>query len=296
MIVNCYARVTNTVLSVGDVKRLIGREFFSICYKEFSYALDFLGNTIEDFLASFDIFRDQLPRVSAFGQIETALCPSMRVDAEASKERLRVLYSGGYSELLRDGHVVAGVIEAAGRLIFRVELIVQLAAGGGDNGGGVLLYVTLDRRSSAHGALRRLIKQHPKAMSRDPRSLPVPVATFCETFPFHFVLNRAMTLVQVGVNLSRLLAATLAGDTAQKQGGTAVAFSRCFHIAEPIGAEGEAADFELIRSRQFAPYRIVLKDVKGRSAAANTANGPGDESDKENEDEAQVCFCCEEVL
>lgn len=98
----------------------------------------------------------------------------------------------------------------------------------------------------------------PPVISRAPRQsssacdLQMGVASFCKAFPWHFVMDRRLELVQLGAGFMRLFGCVL------NRHGTSVATYFEFHRPRGI-----TVSFSEIVKRANTPFVLVLKKPAG---------------------------------
>lgn len=102
--------------------------------------------------------------------------------------------------------------------------------------------------------------------------LKMTPATFCKAFPWHFILNRALELVQMGKGFGKLYKTSLG-----THGRLATTY---FNFKRPLGL---TVEFREIVRRSNTPFLIVLKPPPGRT----------DFTSQDLEIKGQMVFCPE---
>ncbi|XP_053559741.1 guanylate cyclase soluble subunit alpha-1 [Bombina bombina] len=177
------------------VNETLGEELFKICYEEDEHVLEVIGGTLKDFLNSFSTHLKQSGQtriLEEYGGLEegSILC------LEKDQDFLNVYYffPNNITTL-----ILPGIIKAAAFILYETVVEVQLIPHGFNEGNEFikepyLLY-------SVH------IKNTRPALSPcKPQSyVVVSSSIFCKTFPFHFMFDKDMTMLQIGNGVKRLL-------------------------------------------------------------------------------------------
>lgn len=181
---------------VEIIKESLGEELFKICYEEDEHILGVVGGTLKDFLNSFSTLLKQsshCQEAEKKGKLEDAsiLC------LDKDNDFLNVYY---FFPKRVTSLILPGVIKAAAHILYETEVEVSLMPSCFLNDGGefvnqpYLLY-------SVH------VKSTKPSLSpgKPQSSLVIPASLFCKTFPFHFMFDRDMTILQVGNGIRRLM-------------------------------------------------------------------------------------------
>ncbi|XP_015448777.1 guanylate cyclase soluble subunit alpha-1 isoform X2 [Pteropus alecto] len=178
------------------IKESLGEELFKICYEEDEHILGVVGGTLKDFLNSFSTLLKQsshCQEAEKKGKLDDAsiLC------LDKDNDFLNVYY---FFPKKVTSLILPGVIKAAAHILYETEVEVSLMPSCFRNDGGefvnqpYLLY-------SVH------VKSTKPSLSpgKPQSSLVIPASLFCKTFPFHFMFDKDMTILQVGNGIRRLM-------------------------------------------------------------------------------------------
>lgn len=181
---------------VEIIKESLGEELFKICYEEDEHILGVVGGTLKDFLNSFSTLLKQsshCQEAEKKGKLDDAsiLC------LDKDNDFLNVYY---FFPKRVTSLILPGVIKAAAHILYETEVEVSLMPSCFRNDGGefvnqpYLLY-------SVH------VKSTKPSLSpgKPQSSLVIPASLFCKTFPFHFMFDKDMTILQVGNGIRRLM-------------------------------------------------------------------------------------------
>lgn len=92
----------------------------------------------------------------------------------------------------------------------------------------------------------------PRAVSADPTDLQMTNSTFCKMFPWHFILDEKLELLQIGVAFSKLFKNYL---------NTTRSATHYFKFRRPVGLKLE---FNEIIKRTNTPFLLTLRAPAGR--------------------------------
>ncbi|XP_007461931.1 PREDICTED: guanylate cyclase soluble subunit alpha-1-like [Lipotes vexillifer] len=181
---------------VEIIRESLGEELFKICYEEDEYILGVVGGTLKDFLNSFSTLLRQsshCQEAEKKGRFEDAsiLC----LDKDPDFLNVYYFFPKRITSL-----ILPGIVKAAARILYETEVEVsstppcfhQHCSEFMDQ--PCLLY-------SVHVKTPRPSPPPGKPLS----SLVIPTSLFCKTFPFHFMLDRDMAILQLGNGIRRLM-------------------------------------------------------------------------------------------
>jgi len=181
---------------VEIVKESLGEELFKICYEEDEHILGVVGGTLKDFLNSFSTLLKQSGHYQGAekrGGFEDAsiLC------LDKDQDFLNVYY---FFPKKITSLILPGIIKAAARVLYETEVEVSLLPPCFRNDCSefvnqpYLLY-------SLH------VKSTKPSLSpgKPQSSLVIPASLFCKTFPFHFMFDKDLTILQFGHGIRRLM-------------------------------------------------------------------------------------------
>lgn len=181
---------------VEIIKESLGEELFKICYEEDEYILGVVGGTLKDFLNSFGTLLKQsshCQEAEKKGQFEDAsiLC------LDKDHDFLNVYY---FFPKKITSLILPGIIKAAAHILYETEVEVS------------------SMPPCFHHDCSEFVNQpcllysvHIKSTRPSPSpggaqsSLVIPASLFCKTFPFHFMFDKDMTILQFGNGIRRLM-------------------------------------------------------------------------------------------
>nr|XP_025038685.1 guanylate cyclase soluble subunit alpha-1 isoform X3 [Pelodiscus sinensis] len=181
---------------VDTVKESLGEELFNTCYEEDEHILRVVGGTLKDFLNSFTTLLKQsghCQEAGKKGKLEEAsiLC------LEKDQDFLNVYY---FFPKKITSLILPGIIKAAAHILYETEVEVMLTPPCFRNdctefiNQPYLLYSVLVKST-----IPSLSPCKPQS------SLVISASLFCKTFPFHFMFDKDMAVLQVGNGIGRLL-------------------------------------------------------------------------------------------
>ncbi|XP_055452655.1 guanylate cyclase soluble subunit alpha-1 [Psammomys obesus] len=185
-----------TGVPVEALKDSLGEELFKICYEEDEHILGVVGGTLKDFLNSFSTLLKQsshCQEAERRGRLEDAsiLC------LDKDQDFLNVYY---FFPKRTTALLLPGIIKAAAGILYEshVDVALMPPCFRSDCAEFVnqpyLLY-------SVH------VKSTKPSLSpgKPQSSLVIPTSLFCKTFPFHFMLDRDLAILQLGNGIRRLV-------------------------------------------------------------------------------------------
>ncbi|KAK0064752.1 guanylate cyclase soluble subunit alpha-2, partial [Biomphalaria pfeifferi] len=182
-------------MSVQDVLRTLGQDYFKVCLGDYGKALRTLGSNLLEFYSNIDGLQDQ---VKAYPRFQGQQPPSFR--CEWKKDTFSLHY---YSLRYQILSFVAGTVEAVSRLLFNAELEVEISCNRGTSAPHHIFYISTDGHAS--DSTVHLYADHTN-LSADPRDSKIGVRTFCATFPFHVIFDAQLNIVQLGASLAKMIA------------------------------------------------------------------------------------------
>lgn len=178
------------------LKDSLGEELFKICYEEDEHTLGVVGGTLKDFLNSFSTLLKQsshCQEAEKRGRLEDAsiLC----LDKDHDFLNVYYFFPKRITALL-----LPGIIKAAARILY--ESLVEVS-----------LMPPCFRSDCAEFVNQPYLLYSVQVKSTKPSlspgkpqsSLVIPVSLFCKTFPFHFMLDRDLAILQLGNGIRRLV-------------------------------------------------------------------------------------------
>ncbi|KAL6051702.1 hypothetical protein STEG23_019028 [Scotinomys teguina] len=181
---------------VEALKDSLGEELFKICYEEDEHILGVVGGTLKDFLNSFSTLLKQsshCQEAEKRGRLEDAsiLC------LDKDHDFLNVYY---FFPKRTTALLLPGIIKAAACILYESHVEVSLMP-------------PCFRSDCTEFVNQPYLLYSVKVKSTKPSlspgkpqsSLVIPVSLFCKTFPFHFMLDRDLAILQLGNGIRRLV-------------------------------------------------------------------------------------------
>ncbi|CAO2612790.1 Guanylate cyclase soluble subunit alpha-1 [Lemmus lemmus] len=189
-------QATAAGVPVEALKDSLGEELFKICYEEDEHTLGVVGGTLKDFLNSFSTLLKQsshCQEAEKRGRLEDAsiLC------LDKDHDFLNVYY---FFPKRTTALLLPGIIKAAARILY--ESLVEVS-----------LMPPCFRSDCAEFVNQPYLLYSVQVKNTKPSlspgkpqsSLVIPVSLFCKTFPFHFMLDRDLAILQLGNGIRRLV-------------------------------------------------------------------------------------------
>lgn len=192
--------VTDQAIAAGVpveiIKKSLGEELFKICYEEDEHILRVVGGTLKDFLNSFSTLLKQsshCQEAEKRGRLEEAsiLC------LEKDDSFLNVYY---FFPKKITSLILPGIIKAAAHTLYETEVDVSLLPPCFRNDCSEFV-------NQPYVLFSVQVKSSKASLSpgKPQSSLVIPTSLFCKTFPFHFMLDKDMTILQFGNGIRRLM-------------------------------------------------------------------------------------------
>ncbi|XP_028347348.1 guanylate cyclase soluble subunit alpha-1 isoform X3 [Physeter macrocephalus] len=181
---------------VEIIRESLGEELFKICYEEDEYILGVVGGTLKDFLNSFSTLLRQsshCQEAEKKGRFEDAsiLC----LDKDPDFLNVYYFFPKRITSL-----ILPGIVKAAARILYETEVEVSSTP--------PCFHQHCSEFMDQPCLLYSVHVKSPRpapAPGKPPSSLVIPASLFCKTFPFHFMLDRDMSILQVGNGIRRLM-------------------------------------------------------------------------------------------
>nr|XP_006009099.1 PREDICTED: guanylate cyclase soluble subunit alpha-3 [Latimeria chalumnae] len=182
-------------IQVDTIKDSLGEELFQICYEEDEQFLRVVGGTLKDFLNSFSTLlkwssTSQEHESNTF-EDSSILC------LEKDPNNLNVYY---FFPKKITSLILPGIIKASAYNLYETEVDVELIPP---------CFSELVSEFDSKPYLLYSVQLKTIKPSFSPcklqSSVEIPTPVFCKTFPFHFMLDKDMTVLQIGDGLRRLL-------------------------------------------------------------------------------------------
>uniref|UniRef100_A0A8D0H4R6 Guanylate cyclase soluble subunit alpha-1 n=1 Tax=Sphenodon punctatus TaxID=8508 RepID=A0A8D0H4R6_SPHPU len=178
------------------IKESLGEELFKICYEEDEHILGVVGGTLKDFLNSFSTLlkqSDYCQEAEKKGRLEEASIICLEKDPDF----FNVYY---FFPKKITSLILPGIIKAAARILYETEVEVTLMPSCFRND----CTAFIDQPYLLYSVQVKSTK--PSLSPCKPQSsLVIPASLFSKTFPFHFMFDKDMAILQVGNGIRRLL-------------------------------------------------------------------------------------------
>eukprot|EP00069_Balaena_mysticetus_P019980 bmy_12619T0 len=201
---------------VETIRESLGEELFKICYEEDEYILGVVGGTLKDFLNSFSTLLRQsshCQEAEKKGRFEDAsiLC----LDKDPDFLNVYYFFPKRITSL-----ILPGIVKAAARLLYETEVEVSSTPPCFHQHCSEFM----DQPCLLYSVHVKTPRPSPPP-GKPPSSLVIPASLFCKTFPFHFMLDRDMAILQLGNGVRRL--------TSRRDVQGKPHFDECFEILTP---------------------------------------------------------------
>ncbi|CAD5116357.1 DgyrCDS5256 [Dimorphilus gyrociliatus] len=182
-------------ISANNILELFGRVFFKFCQEQgYDKILMVLGSTVRDFLQNLDALHDHL------GTIYPGMkAPHFRVSERESDGATILHYT---SE--RDGleHIVIGIVKAVSEELHSTEVDVSIYKAKGEDGIDHVQFLIEEKKDGSTRRLSNAMESELKALVAHNKK--IKGRTICNAFPFHFVIDNKMRIIEMGDTLARL--------------------------------------------------------------------------------------------
>ncbi|XP_041114728.1 guanylate cyclase soluble subunit alpha-2 isoform X3 [Polyodon spathula] len=205
-----------------ELRERFGEEFFSHCFEENERVLRAMGSTLQDFFNGFDALLEHI-RTSC-GKRVSAESPSFLCKDLPGDGTFLLHYFHPYPTV---GFAMPGVIKAAARRIYNMEVLVEQVENSAEKLG-------LDGSNPGNSnCLTFLIKvcqppcpakALPLRLSCSPPDLRISISTFCKAFPFHLMFDPHLAILQLGEGLRKHI---------KCEAHRTLNFRDCFEIVSP---------------------------------------------------------------
>ncbi|KAG9347140.1 hypothetical protein JZ751_006067 [Albula glossodonta] len=251
-------------IPMDTLRVCLGVEVFGTCYEEDGHILGVVGGALHDFLNSFNVLLKQSTLQALESAVSGGEASVLCLDKDPGLLTVYFFNPHKTTELF-----FPGVIKAAASTLYQTEVEVTVATNHSACGEDAL-----EDQSQPH-LLYSVAVKHTKRLTPSPlkmhSSVDMPKALFCQTFPFHILLDQDMGLLQIGDGLRRRLG--------RKDAQRRPVFHEHFVIAAPI----VSSTFQGILTMLNTQFIIRIKD----------GGGPADCTAKLMELKGQMIFMSE---
>jgi guanylate cyclase soluble subunit alpha len=243
---------------MNEVYETLGESFSSIVSFDYEKELRCIGSSIQEFFNNLDGFHSHILSTQVSKDL---LLPAMSCsEKEKGKFTIRV-----YFLKTEMRHFTTGLIRGLAKYVLRKDTRVNMQNINSIHENKIIYDVSeIARKCSLCEELH--CDTHENSRSTLPSDLGMKVMTFCSSFPFHFILDKKLQIVQLGASLMRIVSAHI-----QSKGSH---FGTYFELIKPIIHMTFSSflsrintTFELVSKVGFTSYRENMSHVskQGRS-------------------------------
>lgn len=185
-----------TGVPVDVAKESLGEELFKICYEEDEHILGVVGGTLKDFLNSFSTLLKQS------GHSQEGVKKDRHEEAsilclEKDQDFLNVYY---FFPKKITSLILPGIIKAAARILYETDVEVTLMPPCFRN-------ECTEFINQPYLLYSVQVKSTKPSLSpcKPQSSFVISASLFCKTFPFHFMFDKDMVVLQIGNGIRRLM-------------------------------------------------------------------------------------------
>lgn len=184
--------------------RCLGEEYLKLCLFEYGNAIRMMGSNMIEFFSNLDGLQTY---ISASEKFKSQIPPSSR--CEYNHNRLIVHFYTSRSSMLE---FYAGIVYGISRHLFARDATVSVTPS--NTPGSLHHYFTVDAATDNTSTACKICSPQ-ESVSENPSDSKISTATFCKTFPFHFVLDKNLDIIQIGAALAKHV--SLAGAKSDRQ-------------------------------------------------------------------------------
>ncbi|NXU60711.1 GCYA1 cyclase, partial [Horornis vulcanius] len=236
---------------VESLRESLGEELFKICYEEDEHILGVIGGTLKDFLNSFTTLLKQSGHSQEAGKKDRLEDASI-LCLEKDQDFLNVYY---FFPKKITSLILPGIIKAAAHILYETEVEVMLMPPCFHND-------CTEFANQPYLLYSIQVKSTKPSLSpcKPQSSLVIPASVFCKTFPFHFMFDKDMSVLQIGNGIRRLLT--------RREFQAKPNFEEYFEILTPkVSCTFMSTEHPMIKLKQiFSLYLMekVVMDLKGQ--------------------------------
>jgi guanylate cyclase soluble subunit alpha len=216
-----------------DILILLGEELINTsCHGIVEKAFRCLGGSLPELIASLDGVYDVL-KLQEEDLTDTGFVCASENELIFSSDRIAVAY------------LLLGSLQHLSKMLYKTECSIQMEP----IEGSVQRFRFLFKIDDAEKVQPTIV---PRSVSSNPSDLQMTNSTFCQMFPWHFIMDENLDLLQIGIAFSKLFKNNL---------HTTKAATHYFKFRRPVGLKLE---FNEIIKRTNTPFLITLKAPVGR--------------------------------
>lgn len=216
-----------------DILILLGEELVNVsCHGIIEKAFRCLGGNLPDLIASLDGVYDVL-KLQEEDLTDTGFVCAAENELIFTSDRIAVAY------------LLLGILQNLSKKLYGTECSIQMDP--------------IDGSVQRFRYIFKIVEEEkiepefiPRPVSSDPQNLQMTNSTFCQMFPWHFIIDENLDLLQIGVAFSKLF---------KNYMNTTKAVTHYFKFRRPVGLKLE---FNEIVKRTNTPFLITLRAPVGR--------------------------------
>lgn len=218
----------------------LGEEYAKLCLSEYRRSLSVLGSNMVEFFSNLDGFHYHILKSSKFNAQRP---PSFRCESSPNNVTLHI-----YTERSMMLDYYAGIVSYVSNSMFNLNVKVTVHPNETNTSLHHIMNVETSTKTCAKKCTCCKICSHHSSYSNDPEDLRIGFDTFCETFPFHLIMNRNLEISQLGSALMKIVRS----DADSKD----LIFSRLFNVIRP---EIKQLTFSALLSRVNFAFLLETK-------------------------------------
>ncbi|XP_045204956.2 guanylate cyclase soluble subunit alpha-1-like [Mercenaria mercenaria] len=182
------------ILQMNDHEfmRHLGEEYFRLCLLEYGDAIRMMGSNILEFFSNLDGLQTYITLSEKF---KSQVPPSSRCEYENNKMTLH-FYTDKRELLEYYGGIVAGI----SKYLFQREAEVTVSC---SNTPGSLHHIISVKVEDERSTPQCKICSPQESASKKASDSKISTTTFCKTFPFHFIIDKNLDIIQIGEALCK---------------------------------------------------------------------------------------------
>ena len=220
-----------------------------------------LGSNLHDFFSNIDGLHEQ---IKATGWYDDQMLPSFRCEFDNSRSNLgntskeqqchcsniNIHYYTNRRHIL---YFVSGTLQATASTLFNLRIKVRVSPNPDPNSPHQMFFITpSDTSSTATNAQIHNLSANIGSVSSNPAHSRLSVRTFCDSFPFHVIFDRMMTVRQLGSALLKMAKPCLCTSTPDR-----LQLDFLFNVVQP----SVKMSFSAFLSRLNAAFVLRTKGV-----------------------------------
>lgn len=174
-----------------------------------------MGSNMVEFFSNLDGLHEDIYKSPQF---QDQIPPSFRCENKFDNVDMHF-----YSDKRQLLSYYAGIVHAMAELLCYVTIDIVIQPNDSPFGIHHVFHINTSQQRMSNNKCKMCI--HQSSYSNKPSDLKIGVSTFCETFPFHVIMDRNLKIVQLGKSLMKVIAADI-----QTQG---LHFETYFNIMRP---------------------------------------------------------------